>query len=384
MSLPARRAGRRAAALVIVFIAFIAITAGPAAAAVDKPATDPFAPSSTGLRQIAEIMSRLGKSMGDIPPNVDRIALTQIKVDPRQFDPGMARYIQAQIEDIFRKEGRRTIVTAPELRTFRVVATDSTFKFSNTLPSMEDLWRLGDKLRVDGYIEGSCSKSSDNDVILNLKVFRHRTGEIVWSNSYVAGPNEKKPDILNLDYSVSANLRRFPIKQAIVPRADTSNPVTGAPVLDTLGSLALTLYGIEGSVSEAVTADKFLIFSVSGGYGFASGTGGPDSLGINFNIQMVKFGIEMLGIFFRKPNPDLGYWLGTYVGYQEFIPFFNRGHLSTISVGYKSRVSRHFTLGGGALFLVMNDKLKGLGNDEDRFLTLDPVAYELTYLHYTF
>jgi hypothetical protein len=367
-------------------LCLLAASAAPSTvmASADRPSADPFAPSSTGLRQIAEIMSRLSKSMGDIPPNVDRIALTQIKVDPRQFDPGMARYIQAQIEDVFRKEGRRTVVTAPELRTFRVVATDSTFKFSNTLPSMEDLWRLGDKLRVDGYIEGSCSKSADNDVILNLKVFRHRTGEIVWSNSYVAGPNEKKPDILNLDYSVSANLRRFPIKQGIVPRPDTADAATGAPILDTLGSLALTVYGIEGSVSEAVTADKFLVFSVSAGYGYASGGGGPDSLGINFNVQMVKFGIEMLGIFFRKPNPDLGYWLGTYVGYQEFIPFFNRGHLSTINVGYKSRVSRHFTLGGGAMFLVLNDKLKGLGNDQDRFLTLDPVAYELTYLHYTF
>lgn len=378
MSVPALPGAARKAALAI------GLLVAAASAAVDKPAPDPFAPSSTGLRQIAEIMSRLAKSMGDIPPNVDRLALSQIKVDPRQFDPGMARYIQAQVEDVFRKEGRRTVVTSPELRTFRVVATDSTFKFSNTLPSMEDLWRLGDKLRVDGYIEGSCSKSADGDVIMNLKVFRHRTGEIVWSNSFVAGPNEKKPDVLNLDYSVSANLRRFPIKQGIVPRADTLDPRTGRQVLDTLGSLALTMYGIEGSVSEAVTSDKFLLFSVSLGYGYAGGGGGPDSLGVDFNVQMLKFGIEMLGIFFRKSNPDLGYWLGTYVGYQEFIPFANKGHLSTICVGYKSRVSRHFTLGGGVDFLFLNDKLRGLNGDSNRFLTLEPVAYELTYLHYTF
>ena len=348
------------------------------------PEPDPFAPSSTGIRQITEIMGRLAKSMGDIPPNVDRLALSQVKVDPHQFDPGMARYIQAQIEEVFRKEGRRTVVTSPELRTFRVVSTDSTFKFSNTLPSMEDLWRLGDKLRVDGYIEGSCSKSSDGDVILNLKVFRHRTGEIVWSSSFVAGPNEKKPDIWNLDYSASANLRMWPMKQAIIPRLDTLNAVTGESILDTLGDVSMTMYGIEGSVSEVVTPDKFLLFSVSLGYGFANGTGGPDSLGINFNIQMVKFGVEMLGIFFRKSNPDLGYWLGTYVGYEEFIPFANRGHLSTVNIGYKSRVSRHFTLGGGVMFLALNNKLKGLADDKDRFLTLDPVAYELTYLHYTF
>jgi hypothetical protein len=353
------------------------------ASAASAPASDPFAPSGTGIRQIGEIMARLAKSMGDIPPNVDRMALSQIKIDPKEFSPGMSRYIQAQVEEVFRKEGRKTVVTSPELRTFRVIATDSTFKFSNTLPSMEDLWRLGDKLRVDGYIEGSCSKSADNDVILNLKVFRHRTGEIVWSGSFVAGPNEKKPDIWNLEWSASANLRLFPIKEGILPSAD-SILADGTPLLDTLSDLGLTMYGIEGSVSEAVTADKFLVFSVSLGYGFASGAGGPDSMGVNFNIQMVKFGVEMLGIFFRKSNPDLGYWLGTYLGYQEFIPFQNRGHLSALTIGYKSRVSRHFTLGGGVLFLPLNNKLKGLDVNEDRFLTLEPVSYELTYLHYTF
>ena len=47
-------------------------------------------------------------------------------------------------------------------------------------------------------------------------------------------------------------------------------------------------------------------------------------------------------------------------------------------------MSRHFTLGGGVLFLPLNNKLKGLNAEADRFLTLEPVAYELTYLHYTF
>jgi hypothetical protein len=365
----------------LILAASMLFTARVSAAPSGSP--DPFAPSSTGIRQIGEIMGRLAKTMGDLPPNIDRVALSQIKTDPRDFNAGMARYIQAQIEEIFRKEGRRTVVTSPELRTFRVIATDTSFKFSNTLPSMEDLWKLGDKLRVDGYIEGSCSKSSDNDVILNLKVFRHRTGEVVWSGSFVAGPNEKKPDIWNLDWSASANVRLFPIKEGILDRAEEADSL-GNPITDTLSGLSLTSYGIEGSVSEVVTPDKFLLFSVSLGYGLATGTGGPDSLAVNFNIQTLKFGVEMLGIFFRKSNPDLGYWLGTYLGYQEFIPFGNRGHLSALTVGYKSRVSRHFTLGGGVLFLPLNKKLKGLGDDSDRFLTLEPVAYELTYLHYTF
>ncbi len=366
----------------VILALLLSIHPGPVSAA-SAPAIDPFAPSSTGLRQIAEIMQRLSKAMGDIPPSMDRIALSQIKIDPAEFSPGLSRYIQAQVEEVFRRDGRKTVVTSPELRTFRVVSTDSSFKFSNTLPSMEDLWRLGDKLRVDGFIEGSCSKSADNDVILNLKVFRHRTGEVVWSASFVAGPNEKKPDIWNLDWSASSSVRMFPIHRGIVPsttRADTN----GVPLLDTLESLSLTQYAIEGTVSEAVTPDKWLIFSVTLGYGFMDGSGGPDSLAVNFNMQTAKFGIEMLGIFFRKSNPDLGYWLGTYIGVQEFIPFLNRGHISALTVGYKSRVSRHFTLGGGILFLPLNKKIQGTGLDSERFLTLEPIAYELTFLHYTF
>lgn len=344
---------------------------------------DPFQPSSTGLRQIAEIMNRMAKSMGDIPPDVERIAIYQIRVEPKQFDVGTARYIQGQVEETFRKEGRRTVVSAPELRTFRVQATDSTFRFTNSMLSLDELWKLGEKLHVDAFIEGSMSKSSDGDVILNLKLFRHKTGDIVWSGNFVAGPNEKKPEILNLDYSVSADLRIFPIAKAYVPNG-TVTPA-GLPLFDTVTDLRMTQYALEATVSEAVTSDKWLVFSVTGGYGIATSSGGPDSLDINLNLQTLKFGIEMLGVFFRKPNPDLGYWLGTYVGYQEYIPFLWRGHLSAISVGYRSRVSRHFTLGGGAMFLILNRDMKDLfGDFKDAFLQYDPVAYELCFLHYTF
>jgi hypothetical protein len=371
----------------VLLFAALACCAFPARAQAQKPAQpvpyDPYAPSSTGLRQIGEIMNRISKSMGDIPPDVERIAVYQIKIEPKQFDAGTARYIQAQVEETIRKDGRRTMVSAPELRTFRVVATDSTFKFTNTVLSLDELWKLGEKLHVDAFIEGSCSKSSDGDVIMNLKMFRHKTGDIVWSGSFVAGPNEKQPEILNLDYSVSASLRLFPIKLAYIPSGATN--AQGAALFDTVTNLRMNQYALEATVSEAVTSDKWLVFSVTGGYGFATSSGGPDSLGINLTLQTLKFGVEMLGVFFRKPNPDLGYWLGTYVGYQEYIPFLWRGHLSAVSVGYRSRVSRHFTLGGGAMFLILNQDMKSLfGDFQDAFLTYEPVAYELCFLHYTF
>jgi hypothetical protein len=289
------------------------------------------------------------------------------------------------VEETFRKEGRKTVVTSPELKTFRVVSTDSSFKFTNTLGNVDELWKLGDKLRVHGFIEGSCSKSSDNDVILNLKLFRHRTGEVVWSGSFVAGPNEKKSDLFDLSYSVSSSIRRLPIREAVFP-TDSVDAATQEVIGDTVRDLGLTQYAMEATVSEVVTPDKWLLFGVTVGYSFANGAYLGDSVEYEYSLQTVKFGVEMLGIFFRKKNPDLGYWLGTYVGYQEYLPFFHKGHVSALSVGYRSRVSRHFTLGGGAMFLLFNDnKLKGVGaTNADRMFTMEPVAYELTFLHYTF
>jgi hypothetical protein len=375
------RATLRAAA----FNGAAALLALSAPSASAEAISDPFAPTGTGIAQIREITARLSKSMGDVPFDIERVALAQIKTDPREFDAGMSRYIQAQVEETFRKEGRKTVVTSPELKTFRVVATDSSFRFTNTLGNVDELWKLGDKLRVHGFIEGSCSKSADNDVILNLKLFRHKTGEVVWSGSFVAGPNEKKSDLLELDYSVSSSIRRLSIREAVFPDAESLDTATGLARNDTLASLALTQYAMEATVSEVVTPDKWLLFSVTLGYGYASGIHLDDSVEYSYSLQTVKFGVEMMGIFFRKSNPDLGYWLGAYVGYQEMLPFFFRGHVSALTLGYRSRVSRHFTLGGGLNFVLFDTELKGVGaKNVDQKFTLEPVAYELTFLHYTF
>ena len=339
---------------------------------------DTFAPSSTGLRQLAQIKTKLSKSFNDLPLQMERIAVSQIKTSPRDFTPGMARYIQSLVEETFRHEAHRIVITSPELKTFRIISTDSSFKFTNTTPTNDELAKLAEKLRVDGFIEGSCYKTEDNDVILNLKLYRPTTGEIMWSGSYIAGPNETKPEGEDVDWSVSASMRYFPIKQGIIPRTNNLS------VLDTLTTLGLTQYSIEGAISEPVTSGKWLTFSVILGFSSLTGSGGPDSLSVNFNMQMAKFGVEALGIFFRKANPEMGYWLGTYVGVHELIPFLERGNLTLINLGYKSRVSRHFTLGGGINIFPFNNKLKGLTTNEKRSLTLEPVGYEITFLHYTF
>ena len=99
--------------------------------------------------------------------------------------------------------------------------------------------------------------------------------------------------------------------------------------VDVAGLTFIDAAGLEATVSEYVTPDKWLLFGVTVGYGFANGIYLGDSTEYTYNVQTFKFGVEMMAIFFRKANPDLGYWLGTYVGYQELLPFFYRGHISS-------------------------------------------------------
>ncbi len=324
------------------------------------------------VEQMGDIARQMGKAMGEIPPDVQKIAAYQFKGDPREFTPGILRHLQARIETVVRDAGR-TIVTAPELKTLRVVSTDSSFRISNTAPSQEDLWKLGEKLKVDAFLEGSCARTADGDLLVSLKIFRSRTGEVVWSGNFVAGPNKSQDMFLDLDFSLSVPLRVFPVATYRNEKKGTFS-----------GTHLVTNLSLEASVTEAVSADKRMMVTLSAGYSHLSMVGLPDTVSLNPDVHMGKAGVELLGVFFRKANPDQGYWLGTYVGYEQFLPFLYRQSFGAFTLGYRSKLSKHFTLSGGIMACPFQDRLTGMLTNSDDHFTLETIGYELVFLHYTF
>lgn len=328
--------------------------------------------ASTDISQMADISRQVGRNLGDIPPEVVRIAAYQFKADPREFTPGMLRHIQARIEEAIRNNGK-TVINSPELRTLRVISTDSTFHVSNAAPNQEELWKLAEKLRVDGFLEGTCTRSSEGDLLVSLKIFKAKGGDVVWSGNFVAGPNKSDNSFLDLDYAISCPMSLFNVGTY---QADSATKYSNAFLASDLS--------LDFSVTEAVTQDKRILFTVYGGYSHHSMWGLPDSVQSSPGVHALRLGVELTGVFFRKANPDQGYWLGTYIGYRSLMPFLYRDNLSGITLGYRSKLSKHFSMSIGAVVYPFGSDFIETYASDPQILKTSALSLEATLLHYTF
>ncbi|MFC1585048.1 hypothetical protein ACFL5V_05840 [Fibrobacterota bacterium] len=341
------------------------------------PKDHPFFQGSSGIIQLDKILKELKETMGDIPPEVERIAIYQIRTERRDFTPSVTKYIQGKIETIFRADGRRDVISPPELKTLTIVSTDTSFHLSNTVPTMGELWKIGDKLRIDGFLQGSCGKSEDGDVMLNLKLIKHKTAEILWSGDFIAGPNKAKPSVFDLKWSASLPFRLFPIDTVWENdvRLDLDNPL-------------FSQVAFEVAVREALTKTKRLYFFVSAGFSWTS-MGKDDATEMIFKrFYTMQAGVGLIAVIIQRANPDRGYWLGTYAGASYYIPFFFTGAFPALSVGYSAQLSRHFSVRLGGLYLPRGRTMTGTGtmgsNTQGLVIGLESVAYELELLNYSF
>jgi len=101
--------------------------------------------------RISDLVQQLRKNLNDLPPDFQRMAVYQFKADAREFRSGTTRYLQGRVEEAFATEGHRTVVNSPELKTIRVHSTDTSFTVSNSLPTLDELWKLAEKLQQGAY-----------------------------------------------------------------------------------------------------------------------------------------------------------------------------------------------------------------------------------------
>ena len=330
-------------------------------------------PQGGDVVRVGDVVRQVRSGLAGLPPDVQRIAVYQFRADSREFRPGTVRWLQGKVEDAFATDGRRTVVNSPELRTLRVVSTDTSLSVSNSMPTVDELWKLAEKLHVDAFLEGTLARSPDNDLMLNLRVFRARSGELAWSGSWVSGPNREAGVFSDLQYTVYAPLRVFPMDAYICEQGSYAN------------ALLMTDFAVEAAVSEPVTSDRRVELSVSTGYTHLGLRGIPDSLGSPAGIHVVHLGVEASVVLVRKDDPTQGHWLSAYAGFDDFLPLGQRQHFGALRFGYRSRPTRHFSVGGGILLIPFGDHLADspvLGTS--RTFDLGWIAYEIDFLHFTF
>jgi len=327
--------------------------------------------SRTGIQQFYDILNQLEKSMGDIPPDIERLAIYNLRVDRNEYSTGMAKFFQGKIEETFMKYGRRQIVAAPELRTTRVLSTDTSFSLSNTLPTQDELWRIGEKLRLDAFIEGSLTRSEAGDVVLNLKIFRHKTAEVIWSGSFIAGPNEMKMSFPFMEFGVRLSLGYWPVTKY----SGSKDTLSGSKL-----DLSIYQYGAEFTIGEAANSARRLYLSASGGFSVLVPVPADprDSVvGDLSSYYSATVGADLLYVFVPKQNSDDGFWLGAYGGVRTYLP----QKLIMLRHGYTSRITRHFAISGGIQFMPLLDQLvssKSLFSSSQYELTLQNPHYEIS------
>lgn len=146
----------------------------------------PPAANETILNLMEEIFTQIPKDLTEIDPQLDRIAIYRINVDEAMIPPPLRTHFQNRLLEIFRTLERPAMVSLPELNTLKISSTDSSFSIRNALPSPDELWRVGRRLRVDGFIEGNLTYVRGKAMYLDLRLNRTGTNEVLWAKSYSA------------------------------------------------------------------------------------------------------------------------------------------------------------------------------------------------------
>lgn len=331
------------------------------------------ASSPSGDVVLAEdVAAQARTALEGLPMEVQRVAIQQFRGDSREFQPAVARYIQSQVEEGLAHEGRHTVVNAPELKTIRVVSTDTSLSVSSNLPSSEAMQKIAEKLNVDGFLQGSISRNSEDGITLSLRLVRASTNVMVWSATFRSGPNWKDDLLPGIDLSVHTGLRLFPMKGFVMSGTNYQN-----------AKLA-TNFDIECSIGEAITENKRFSFETTVGYSYLSVFGLPDSMTRDPCIHMIRLGVQAQGALWAKDDPRRGYWVGTYVGFDDLIPVMQRHEICALRFGLCSKPTRHFTISAGVVYIPFGNTVVDIPGSGHNIYKLDKVAYEIDFLHYTF
>ena len=327
----------------------------------------------SGIKQIYEIVRQLRDAMGDVPPQMERLAVLKIRIDRREFTPGIARFFRGKIEETIMKVGRKRVVSSPELKTLRIFSTDTSFKMSNTIPNIEELWDIGEKLKVDGFVDGNITKSQDGDILVNLNIIKHKTGELIWNGTFIAGPNENKFSDIDLEYGLHASYGYWAMKLF-------TQSGTGGNTSATEG-LTMNHYTLALSVREAMNMNRTLYFNLWGSIGYLNklvGLSDQDTfedVGVQYSLS-IGGGVSI--VFIQKDDKTRGAWLGANLG-AEF-DIWNR--FVVLKHGYYIDLSNHFAVNFGVNYYPLNSSFTPILTNSYE-LEMEQLSYEIK-LQYLF
>lgn len=321
--------------------------------------------------QLANLKSQLITALQSLPPHIQRVALYRLRADRKEFSPGMIRYIQSQIEEAFHIQ-KRDVVSTPELKTTRITSTDTSFQMSNAVSDAEELWKLGRKMRIDAFIDGGLTKSKDGDILLTMKLIKQETADVVWSQTFVAGPNEDRAKPAQFEMTANLGWGYWDVNKYVYKESETK------------GGLVFYRYYADLGIQQVMNDQRTWFIGIHGGMGYLVDVpDDPEDTTFNnaSSIPFASTGIQLTYVLKPKEDPMKGFNLGMYTGVRALIP----NSLIQTEFGLISRPSSHLGFSLGLSYMPFHKEItSGLFGKNADISYMESISYDARIQAYLF
>lgn len=340
------------------------------------------------LQLMEEIFNQIVTDVPEIDPNLGRIAVYRLEVDNKHISTHMREHFEGRLVEILRNLEHPALVALPEFNTLKITSNDTSFSITNTLPTPDELGRIGRRLRIDAFIEGNLVYLPERALLLDLRLNRTGTNEVLWAKSYSAFEKQLQlPAVNPLKKSLNGGLEIF----QLTFKSDVDS------LLHQDSKDRLIHYSIYFGLYQFITPKSRLRYELRLGLSFLSegvklrnnkfqtdtfysnttGTQASRLSSVNVRSLIVSTIAE------NKGNPS-GDWLAVYFAATRYFTV-NMPDLTGIGVGIRSDINSHFSLSAGLSAILGRefDSVPIRSTGERIRLRVRGLHYEFLFLQYT-
>ncbi len=341
------------------------------------------------LALMEEVLDKVAKEIDTIDPTLGRVAVYRIQADQGWFPPPLRDHFRNRLVEVLRQLESPKVVTLPELNTLKITSTDTSFTIINALPAPSELWRVSRSLRVDAFFEGNLAYLPGKALMLDLRLNRTGTNEVLWAGSFAAYEQMRMPSNNPFKFSLIGGVEVFPVELEAaadaVLRSDFNGKITHQSVylgvFHYLWEKSRLRYELRLGLSflnEGVrlSSDQFASNSF-----YAEGKGGIGAARpISYNIRSLIY-----STLIENRKSATSDWLSFYLSLTRYFTL-NMPDVTGLGLGLRTDVGEHFSFSMG-FNLIMGQEFVGtpleLGQVAYK-MRVSGLQYELFMLQYTF
>ena len=341
------------------------------------------------VRNVSKLMVKVKKSVSTFPLGASRVAIYKINADPASISSGMVRFIRGKLEEIILSETRIELVTIPEFNLTKVRITDTSFSFVNAARNYPELRALGEKYNVDAFLEGFVTRGVHGDVLLTFKLMNSKTGSILWSRSFIEGPN-RDDDIVNpIRYRFHAAYKIYNVQEYTAGGVTLLKDENGVPRSGHSSTLAEYSLGfIREQRAAFKKVDFWLVggvssFNITAKYGTGTGTFDPGAFIELPSMTAFYGGVGLSGRIMEKKQRSLedlnvGYWINPYLKAKFYVPTNYTTEFLAFDAGLLTEATSNIFVGFGIGYIPQSKVIYQYQNDSIDFEALN-YEIQLTY-----